>query len=185
MSQVIEISKKEFNQLSAPEKRILIAKDVIKQIELKRYLAKSGSYIELPYTGKYRTLYNTNLDIKQNFEEIDNCEVCAMGACILSLTKIKNKLNFSDIGGTVTSLNKEKVKSLFNKTFTPRQLLMIETAFEKGTTGDKLGREFYNHRLTLDEIFKCLNYAKKYSSSKSLLIAIMQNIIDNKGMFIP
>lgn len=191
-----------FSKLSPSQKRVAIARDVLEQIRLGRYVANAGSYIDelVMKDGKERyEMYGK--DIKHNFSKIKSCEVCAMGACLMSITKFENKLNFEDVGNKISDLDKEKTKELFSSLFEPSQLLMIERAFE----GDYLGTTVGGNIFDLDEydfkkqIAKCEDFFQRFNKEEGIgydelkeqkrlnqenrMIAIMKNIIRNKGTF--
>ena len=77
-----------FNSLPQHAQRILIASDVIENVKIGVYSPHEGSYIEI----------NSNQgaafpdDIQKDFDKINGCNVCAIGSCLLSLTKFKNTL---------------------------------------------------------------------------------------------
>lgn len=179
---------KPFSSLSKPEKRVAIAKDVLQQIKIGKYIAETGSYIGgIKFIGGEYISDMENEDIQKNFKKIRKCEVCAMGACLMSVTKFANKLEFGDIGSSITELNNDKVKRLFASIFSPSQLLMIERAFEGDSGGTTVGCDVFD----LDEydfekqIEKCDEFYKSYFEQEERLVAIMKNIIKNKGTFKP
>jgi hypothetical protein len=128
------LSPEEFNKLPRKEQVVLIAKDVISQIKRSKYKPKEESYIT-------NTILDEGIDkessIHENFDKIEQCTVCALGAMFLSSCHLKNNITFkqarinnniySSIGDFTTNC---EVKRLFKSTFSPYQLLLIETAFE-------------------------------------------------------
>ena len=182
---VKKVKKVPFSKLSKSQKRVAIARDVLEQIKQEKYVANTGSYISyMTFNGgEYINKYE---DIKKNFKKINNCRVCAMGACLLSATKFANKLSFGDIGDSIDGLHNDKVKELFASIFSPLQLLMIETAFEKKHEGTRVGvRLFDMDKFNYDgELRKCVAFCDSYHP-QDRMIAIMKNIIKNKGTFKP
>lgn len=181
--------EKPFSKLSKPEKRVAIAKDVLEQLKLKIYTADSGRYVAYLRFIDTENYPGKNEDIKTNFDKIQHCYVCAMGACLMSATKFANKLNFSDIGSTIGDLRNEKVKKLFSSIFDPKQLLMIEIAFEGDTMREnayRIGYEIFNVDNDNDLRHSCHKFYRRYEENdEERLIAIMKNIIKNKGEFKP
>ena len=186
--------KVSFEKLSPSQKRVTIAKDVIAQIKLGRYIADSGSYIaNINFKNNLGDDEMHNKDIKKNFGKIKSCTVCAMGACLMSATKFANKLSFGDVGDSVRDLVNDKVKDLFSKLFSPEQLLLIETAFEGGgddTDGDsRVAYDLFdldrNQFEGSDFLQPSDEFRNNYYESEKRLIAIMENIIKNKGTFKP
>lgn len=181
-----KVKKVPFSKLSKAKKRVAIAKDVLKQIRVGKYIANKGKYISRVDAPDIEDVYYQS-DIKKNFSKIKNCNVCAMGACLMSATKFANKLKFQDIGSGVGDLNNPKVKDLFKSIFSPEQLLLIERAFEDKTGGSTVGCDVFG----LEEwdfekqIQKCSEFYGEYNNDETRLIGIMNNIIKNKGTFKP
>lgn len=206
LSKKRKTKKVPFSQLSPEKKRVAIARDVLEQIRIGRYISNGGSYIDALQMkdGKDKWDMN-NLDIKSNFGKIKNCKVCAMGACLMSITKFENKLDFYDIGNEIDNLNNEKTKILFQSIFSPEQLLLIERAFEGKSGGTTVGVNIF--RLSEDDfkskINKCQKFYKKFElkpkkdatrkekenrtrlNHQNRMVGIMKNIISNKGEFKP
>ena len=201
-------NKINFSKLSPERKRVAIAKDVLQQIKLGRYIASAGSYIQalMMKDGKERWEM-AGEDIKRNFTKIKSCEVCAMGACLMSITKFENKLKFSDVGASMEQLHNEKNIELFSSIFSPEQLLLIEMAFEGDSGGTRVGVDLFglSRNDFKKKIAKCGKFYQKFDlsdkksskmSNKEIneyreiaeekrLTAIMKNIIKNKGTFKP
>lgn len=181
---------KPFSKLSKSEKRVVIAKDVIQQIKVGKYLAETGGYIDGIFFKKQDKMDSSkmeDMDIKKNFGKIRQCTVCAMGACLMSITKFQNKLTFGDVGSGVSDMSNTKVTKLFKSLFSDIQLHLIEKAFE-GTDTVTLSSELFG----LDEdnfseqVERCdRNFYSEYGTDSERLIAIMRNIIKNKGTFKP
>lgn len=181
-----KIAKKvPFSKLSKPQKRVAIAKDVLQQIKQKKYIAEAERYVSrINFVDAFDSYGE---DIKSNFKKIKDCRVCAMGACLMSATKFANKLNFEDVGHSISDLKNEKVQTLFAEIFSPKQLLLIETAFEGNNGGDKVGEEIFeiDSCQYANEKIKCDKFHDKYDNPQSRMIGIMENIIKNKGEFKP
>lgn len=174
-TQIKELNDK-FKSLSRAEQRVLIAKDVLVQIRAKKYRPNAGSYVNF---GKY---FPGDESIQKHIDEV-TCNCCALGACLLSTTKYKNKLDFSDtyrLDATNDSWG------LLKDIFSPRQLTMIEYAFEVSSVGTRVGENYYGTHIDSELEDKCIAFGKvNYDSDKKRLIAIMKNIIKNKGTFKP
>lgn len=168
-----------FNKLPKAEQRVLIAKDVLKQIKVGKYKPKVGSYTSLP-----GDLNISDKSVQENFNLIQNCEVCALGCCLLSITKFKNKLSFSEL---TDEYYNTKTRNLFSSIFSASQIALIEAAFEKRTTcipwADKVNGEDAENKVK--HIYKATWFGKQYEDSTERLKAIMKNIITNKGTFRP
>ena len=187
-TKIKNVKKNAFEKLTPPQQRVAIAKDVLEQIRIKRFTPYSGKYISSINfkNGLYKSEMGSK-DIKSNFAKIKNCSVCAMGACLMSATKFANKLNFEDVGVHRTDFKDEKVKDLFSSIFSPEQLLLIEIAFEGNDSGaDRMGYDIFGADYPTCEITqKCDEFYLKYEDEKSRMVAIMKNLIKNKGEFKP
>jgi hypothetical protein len=162
-----------FKSLTKAEKRIAIAKDILQQIKLKKYIPYSGSYIT------FKNYYNINneLDIQANFDKAQ-CNCCQLGACIMSLTKFENKLKFSDIQYAESD---NKSWKMLEKIFTPRQIAIMEYCFEGDEGGSKVAEDFFKYELDKETIEKCDEFKNKYFSDEDTMKAICNNLIKNKG----
>ena len=204
ISKKTKTKKVPFSQLSPEKKRVAIARDVLEQIRIGRYISNGGSYIDALLMKDGKDKWDmSSLDIKSNFGKIKNCKVCAMGACLMSITKFENKLDFYDIGNDIENLNNEKTKILFQSIFSPEQLLLIERAFEGKSGGTTVGVNIFS--LSEDDfknkINKCQKFYKKFElkpkkdatikekenrtrlNHQNRMIAIMRNLIKNNGTF--
>lgn len=187
MSKIKELKVK-FNRLTNSKKRVAIAKDVIDQLDAKKYFA---------ITGRYFSIENENYDVltydsplQPLIKKVKECQVCAMGAIFASKVNLYNECTLNDIGMyrsnkslDVVNINHLKLIKNVEEIFSERQLRMIEIAFE--------GRDFdRNHTVSNKDILKSLSFYKeqviKHNFNPYLIMrAIMSNIITNKGEFRP
>lgn len=175
-----------FKKLSAPQKRVAIAQDVIKQIQLKRYKPTKGDYVL--FKNSQSRFKSIKTDIQTVFPEIENCNTCAMGACILSIAHLNDHLNGKDVTERTDAATK-----MIKEFFAPKQLALIETAFEMtyqlggfwSTSGGGIHSSNIGGYLNAAQRNIAINFGDKYYTDEERMIAIYQNIIDNKGTFIP
>ena len=193
-----KLSVEEFDALPKNEKAVLVAKDVLMQIKLKKYIPNAGSYIKgsVDYDSLKALGLKKKDDVKNNFDKIPPCKVCALGSMLLSCTNLGNRLTFSDvdiINSSVYNLDKPKIKKLFNSIFDAYQLLLIENAFEKPSNSiDRYAKNILGLKLSEEDFDKCYNFYRKYnsgyfndkSSNSERMVAICKNIIKNKGRFV-
>jgi hypothetical protein len=194
------MTTQQFNALPTNEKAVLVAKDVLLQIKAKKYIPDTGNYIHV-FGG-----YNFNGSIKENFDQIKECRVCALGSMLMSSTHLGNILTTSDINSYPDRNDlrrSQKITELFSSIFTEKQLLLIEVAFEGYSLFcDITKREIKNlyeqdfkyreasdryskETLTFDESLSCEMFNRKYDDDDKRLKAICRNIIKNSGVFIP
>ena len=180
------ISAEEFNALPNNEKRILIAKDVILQVESQRIKLVGGAFIK---SKKLETFLNKQHDSVQLQTVLPDfvCTVCAKGALFLSDITTRN--NYMVCNLSIDNRDIEYKLDYFDNI----QLDLIEMAFETKVfshTNRKL-YEFTNNRsnsfkASTDEGKAAIAFGRTIMGDKrKRLIAIMQNIIDNDGTFIP
>jgi uncharacterized protein YkuJ len=181
-----ELTVEEFDALPKNEKAVLVAKDVLAQIDAKRYVPEVGRYLKVIDDREAYEL-DDNDDIRTNFDKVPQCQVCALGSMLLSCTRLGNKLRFEDIdltGMSIYKFHNEKIKSLFESIFDGYQLLLIENAFEGASYHDKrYSKHILNFELNEDDFIRCNNFYNLYETDNERLIAICDNIIKNKGTF--
>lgn len=174
----------EFNKLSKGEQRILIAQDVLLNLEAKRYHAIKQAYI----TNIEDEYFNTNLDIQTNFENgIKNCGVCALGSLLLSTIKYKDTLTFYDIYGSL--FENGLAANLITDVFSTTQLCLIEATYENwdiyhGWSADMEGISEDGEVIDEEIVAKIAAFNDYQNTAEESLIAIMSNIIVNNGDFI-
>jgi hypothetical protein len=174
----------EFKKATKAQKRVMIAKDVLAQIKLKRYFAESGEWVRPLWSGDQKSIdikLDPNSSIKDAFKSkaINSCRVCALGGLFMSCTNLNNNTTVQDlknetyIGDLVA--DGDKISNGLNRIFTQGQLMLIESYFEGG-------EGYFRYDLGSDE--KAETFLESYNDDERLKI-IMQNIIDNNGTFKP
>jgi hypothetical protein len=182
----LSAQNKRFWEQSKPMQRVAVAKDVIKQINAQFLIAKKGVYLQ---AGIKAEEIDPSVKLDKFFDELKTkgqpCTVCGIGACFVSLVNLGNSVNakssFSDIScNDISGINDDFMRPKLRKVFTPRQLTLIECAFERESHfGDDYADVPYK---TKDE---ACDFGYLYPNASDRLIAIMQNIIDNEGFFRP
>jgi hypothetical protein len=174
-------------KLTKAEMRIEIAKDVIAQIKAKKYNPMQGRWVEQADGPDYDDWLFENattckVDVRDYTNNINKCNVCALGSLFVSAV---NKYN--NVYGTYDSVSTYEVfssigtgekKSPLLRYFSSSQLQLIEFTFEGGIGA------FYFHDNT-PTVKRAYDFHEQYSNAKDRLIAIMKNIIKNKGTFKP
>jgi len=178
-------ANKGFARLSKQAKRVAIAKDVIAQIKLDVYNAKTGVYVsnlDIPDVDDASGMQLCELLIPGT-----TCDVCARGALFCSLVRKQNNVTLDDVGidsyygNDIDPYNFEDSE---NDIWGNDQIGLIESAFEcknmwYGGTDD------YDSEDNESKTEKAIAFGKKYKSAESRMIGIMENIIKNKGTFVP
>lgn len=195
--------------LKTAANRVKVAKDVLAQINSKMLRPEHQTYVSLNKTIEVTD--DNNMGDKQLCNVLDGmkCSVCARGAMFVAAVKRFNDYKINDLTYSVdyreelSSVDSEDISDYEEQFFEYHQIALIEGVFE----GEEIGKaqDFYETVSALidkDEyqytIFKTIleesewdhnellsithNYLGK--SAKSRMIAIMENIIANKGDFI-
>lgn len=167
------LSAEAFWKLPKPERKVLIAKDILKLIARDKIIPQRTGYIDFSLD-----LNERGKSVRGNLKKMNNCTVCALGACMVAVADLGNKLSFNDLGNFY-HYGIGPGRNLLEKCFTRREMGLIEACFENGRspfTDDELNSEDYN---------TCQEFYSVYDTPKDILKAIAKNIIRNKGRFIP
>jgi hypothetical protein len=182
---------KQFDNLTKAEQRIAIINDVLYQIDARRYNPHTNVWVRFSY-GEIRGI-NGDIQLRDAFKKelLVECDVCATGSLLMSLILFKNDVKMEDLtcGTGLQYANRQswqrnakidvtKVGKRLHKYFTPNQLRLIEIAFEGGTGFFNYDRSSLNDR-------KAVNFGENYRHASERLIAIMENMLDNDGIFKP
>ncbi len=179
LNAAIKKDNEAFNKLTKAEKRVAIAKDVLAGLASGKLIADSGTYCEINRNEK-ADFETTNLQTLLKSKTVDSCAVCGVGSLFVSLVKKTNKFNIGD--GETTLLFSEDIYAKLHAFFTDKQLALIECAFE----GEEIANEWNEdgEELSGNELNKCQEfYDQNCDSDYGRLVAIMKNIIKNKGTF--
>lgn len=155
-----ELRNAAFRELAPAARRVAIARDVIVQIERGEIKAKAGDYVS---TYGY--------DDDGEMVDLPACEACAIGSMFMCGLFDRGT---EDVDHTSSRFMVEKLSQAAG--FSEEQLRMMEAAFE----GDQI-----TGLLDYEVVNKCAVFGRGTRSDKERLIAIMQNVVDNEGTFIP
>lgn len=177
------ISQEEFAALPNNEKRIEIAKDVLKWLALGKIDAKRKTYLQLYVTSPYDEIegfdQNANKELRDVMSNPDiKCSVCGIGALFMADIMKRDNFKARKLNSTGGLGAREIVVDKLDDYFTQDQLVLIETAFE--------GTYLHSGRgnMTLDELIDVGNWLNSTVSRHDRLEIIMNNIIRNKGELI-
>lgn len=169
-------TKKPVKRLTKAQRRVAIAKDVLKHLRTMRIAA--GQYLH----GYIESGIDNGEDAQARLPEIrKKCNVCAMGACLLghigAFDRLKMNSMFTSYGSPL--VDREEIVEILKNSFQKSDLLLIEAAFEKtyySWTLDVLSKE---------KILAAVRFGRKNGPPRKRLKAIMRNIVKNNGDFIP
>jgi hypothetical protein len=172
--------------------RMEIAKDVIAAINAKKLSATHNGYLEIRNIPKRDP---GSFELRSLLPDIPPCQVCAVGACFVAAVARVNKLEvdvipsytYSDDSRVVTP-DTDKMMDVLGEWFSPKQLGMIECAFEQFQQP-----QCSDVVLSPAESRKAYHFAERAGfrylrdtrDAPALLLTIMENVISNKGTFKP
>lgn len=165
---------------SKAERRVAVAKDVIYRLKRnlqKGYLGYGNGKAELP---KRVTLEDS---VQPYINKVQKqCNACALGSCFLSYIRLENNVKFKDIamfkiedGILDIYIERYDIEKSLKTIFSEKQMSLIESAFEKSYT-------FGNGLVNMDQ---AVSFGEGFDINKGRIIAIMENIVENKGTFKP
>lgn len=189
-----------FIKATNSQKRVMIAKDVLAQIKAKRYVARSGTWAQPTFRENFFNTEQTgNESIQQLFasKEIESCDVCAIGGLFMSCTNLNNHTTYkqfndeSDEIGELIAYGDAYETGISNGLdlfFSKNQLILIEIYFENGEGYFSIDNETVN---TGSRFYKSIDFDHvksfndKYQDNDDRLKAIMKNVVENDGTFVP
>ncbi len=147
------------------KKAVVIAEDVLKWLEAGRLQAETMIYCTTPEipAGSVQTGLAVVTKAKP-------CQVCALGALFIASVDKFNKL---DISSPQRHFSESLIREHLAFAFSASQLQQIEWAFERWVERNQ------------PELNEAGMFAKDEEDNTKRLEKICQNIIDNKGVFIP
>jgi hypothetical protein len=181
------------------ERRLEVVKDAIKQLALNKLKAETGYIINLPYENDLLDMdENTQVQpllqklLKESKKPI--CKVCARGILLICTINKENNFTgreFQNIRGYRFDSSTTGDKRLL-KLFSATQLMLIEEAFEVSVQREQ--QYVYcdyddpyqlNDGLSVDDAKKAHRFHSRYKSDRNRLMAILKNIVTNRGLFKP
>jgi hypothetical protein len=169
------------------EMRMKTAADVIARIRLQKIVPTAGHYIGFKDNSEFRTHALVG-DEDQQVKELlatKKCDVCALGAMFVSAVDRRNSLKMEELenymGNRAECISDYDITSYLEQWFDFYQLALIECSFE----GDDVQAALESRDGMAAEAFRDRVRDKVGDDDSELMLAIMRNIIKNKGEFIP
>ena len=176
----IEAENEIFDSLSKAEKRVRIAQDCLERIKLNLISPYTNNFL---YPASISVL-QMNSNLKESVNSNIQCSACAKGGLFLSYVGRVNNFDSCKLVGGNDVDDSEHKKLL--EIFTLRQLALIEFAFEGNQYlnryWDKSGENSIEIKFSEKLQINAYNFCRRYDV-KERLIAICENIIENKGTF--
>lgn len=177
LDEAIKKNNTEFANLSKNKQRVAIARDVIASLRKGLYKAEAGTYLLMEDTTKSGNEYVRTSIVNLEKEGVV-CEVCAIGSMFVSSIKKTG-------AKAMTDSDNKMIRSL-SYVYTKKELRTLEMCFE----GSDINATFEDCDED-DKDFQLSKDAKSfykenggYRQDERRLMAIMENIIENKGNFI-
>lgn len=177
MKKSVNKTNAKFKVMSPAQKRVAIARDVLEQIKLQKFIIERGNFA-IVRNGIYPDPEVFDKKYLRS-KEVIACDVCAIGACIISGIRLFNKVTFGE-----KYISPEESWNLVREFFSPQQAVLIENAFEKGGGA-------YNCDWSEDEKLPDVDtgtaeeFGEQHDDDTERAVAIFENIITNKGTFKP
>lgn len=171
----------EFEAASPEQKRILILKDMKKWLKAGRFVPTSGTFVTFDYYEATDLLDNE--DIQQAFlsKKLAECAVCLVGAVCLSTILYVDSFKGKDLHHDTDIFcppNKgNKASKILRTYFSLNQLRLMELAFE-------IGDGWFRKAKTIEEK-AAVEFGTKYYSDQDRILAIINNMLKNSGIFKP
>jgi len=202
----IKKSNKKFRRATPEQKRVLIAKDVLKELAAESFITINGRWVVAEQNIVTEKELEDNAQLSVALKRLPQCEVCAIGGMFIAAVKRYNKIQcqglfdpYSCSALGYSDYTHSETAALFGfleKFFTPKQLSMIEVAYEGDAAGSNTSILSQNERDKVLEFHSNNGNAcempddtleekdEKRIESKLCMKAIMENIVDN-GEFAP
>lgn len=181
-----------FESLPQWKQRVAIAQDVIASINAGVLKTRPQAYIagKLPAKLAQKDVWKA---VKPDEAEAvqRKCTACALGSMFLAKIKLGNQVHWGDLNVSHNEEIEVDVDSLFEHLlhyFSKKQICLIESAYEQHL------RRFsdfgsYTHIVNRypadDDEAQALKFGSRFQNHKDRLLAIMQNIVDHDGEFVP
>lgn len=174
-----EIRKRneEFERLSPDQKRVTVAKDLLKRLEEDTMQATFGDWLTVSQTAR-------DLDPETEVQTIINdprviCSGCLIGGLVLCAIDRHNQLKVGSLvetGRGEICVDQREAFEYLEQFFDPHQLRMMEIAFETGGGGCAPMNE---------EEWDASEFEPGANSSHERMNAILRNVVVNNGTFKP
>jgi hypothetical protein len=176
----IERSNAKFATANRPQRIVMVAKDVLALLTLKRIKARQGNYVKMDKVPENLNI-ETNDDGTCQLQDLlkmaamPTCSVCAIGSAMIAST-----LRLNEVSVSKSSLTSD-YGSLRYFFYTDDD---DSHARDTEDQMSKRARDVFPEDLLryMEQAFETGNYGYyRLSSAKGRLVAIYQNLVDNKG----
>lgn len=191
-------SNNDFEKMTAKEKRVTIARDVLMQIQSKRLIPKSGVWL----LGVVDGVFEKDIELQKVLENVKECEGCALGGMFMCTVERANKLKISQLEDTyincdqnhknfgeitANEVSQNDIYNYMKRFFSKTQLDLIETTFELTNGGAEVSESVQKLATDFWADF-CVSENKEDGcilDPEDRMRLIMENIVANNGTFVP
>ena len=183
MSNIVAKLRKLFPVQEVPKKkadaRVAIALDVIETILIGRMTPKSGyGYLSVKEASKEGNSSYEALALSVKRRGKTKCRVCAIGAAALCAIGLYDDAEVMEKGFYAGGASEQEMREVLSKWFSGQQVDLLESAFECSKFNER-------DETAESSILRAVRFGERYENAEERLIAIMENIIKNKGLFRP
>ena len=177
------MKQKSWSRMTKEEKRITTIKDTLAQLASKTIVLQAGAgYLSSILKGEL-ILEQDHVNVKDVLPQI-TCQVCLKGALFFGHVSRHNNCFTNRYGFEIEEVDtKERLISVFSVL----QLDMVEAAFECSVITDDTDQlETFAEGAKITELGeKCVKFGKRFKNDTNRFKAIMNNMLENKGIFTP
>lgn len=144
--------------LTPAQKKVVIAKDVLKQLRVGRFIAIRGTYVDVTKAKRREIMRKVGKQFQPIVQKIKKCQVCAIGSVLMSYVDKYNECRIPTYG--ISDFGREFAARVVEGSFSYDELKAMEDDFEYTTVYSSP-----SHR----------------SSANAALTTIMKKIVKSKG----
>jgi len=118
---------------------------------------------------------------------LPNCKACAIGACLLAVVRIDNNFKIKSNFASKGIVDHREAFDRVAEVFGAKQTCLIEIAYGQADIVEDTVVSYAQNYIRMDkgDVLDAIQFGQKYNFDHQRLAAIMQNIIDNDGVFKP
>lgn len=172
--EVPPVTREAFDAMTIEQQRVAVALDAAAQAKAERFVPMSGTWLQVGADGESLPAAVTQDTLTAATRP--TCYGCGLGGALYSLVRLGNRY---DHPATPDGLDLMDFRDRLEEVFEPRQVALIEIAFECGYgfyDPDDVGSDAYHTASTFGE---------QFGLDKARFIAIMENIAAHNGEFVP
>lgn len=170
--------------MTQPERAVAVARDILANLPL--YKFATSNYLRV--TSQEAIIRACGGAVWADADATpfvpairDNCEVCMLGAAMLSAIGLFDKFKLRDLVGSngYSAVDGGTAETYLtqNNVFSPRTTGLLECAFE-------MSPAFRNHETTYHEANGAVVFGYGFASRAEAVAAAMENVIANNGEFV-